>query len=557
MTKKYAIWWLATLLIIFAVSDLASIFSGTFTYIPLCLWLISLLLLALVSSYLFIGLLRDYRNCLFTLITIALYSSIVYINAGTPQSVSSETSLEISCSLNLLTDSDYFGFNRTCLFGYPSRQLYLPSIPSLVWGRTVSAMNLGGALWFFFALPIFAAGILKFFSPRSGTRYADLLCAIHISMLFHFRYFNHFIFYYEQSFFPTCFSLLALGFALLYLQTNKKFWLFMLTVIAIYAVFSYTPSLSLTFLITVFFAWLIYKNKQDRKYFICLLAVILAELIRSYFIRGDLSFTGSEKGIAEVSNDVIEGLGNIVTKQFGQALISDYLNYYLIATLVLGLVGVLHFEGFIMASWILASVIAAIASRGYAYYGVDFRIHRANVCLPAWILLSIFTIERLRKVLPKQNHIELYSIALVPIWIFVCSKSFSYIELINNEKPQTSYFSVISEVRQRYPGIEDFELILSPATANRIGSMGDYLNYFEPKASSSWADSNCSQFTEQQKNTRCKIYIRRKQEQPDPCETSLVHKAKLALIDQENPYEFVGSGCGPQTPLSSLRDRNN
>ncbi|KKQ36858.1 MAG: hypothetical protein US53_C0035G0011 [Candidatus Woesebacteria bacterium GW2011_GWA1_37_7] len=100
----------------------------------------------------------------FSLITIIFFITLIFIRLDNPKSLSAEASIEISCGINQLTTTPDFGYNQTCMFGYPARQYFLPALTTFLFGRNIVSINSGNAIYFILGLIIFSSGILELYS---------------------------------------------------------------------------------------------------------------------------------------------------------------------------------------------------------------------------------------------------------------------------------------------------------------------------------------------------------------------------------------------------------
>lgn len=63
--------------------------------------------------------------------TINLFAILIFLGAPLTINSNSETTQEIGCALNHISKSSDLGFRQTCLFGYPARQFFFPTLPSI------------------------------------------------------------------------------------------------------------------------------------------------------------------------------------------------------------------------------------------------------------------------------------------------------------------------------------------------------------------------------------------------------------------------------------------
>jgi len=167
--------------------------TGKFGYY---LWLISfvpfIILAALNIRELLIHNVLKYMPLSFLVLLILLLT--LFLGVFDSRNSNFETTQSMHCALNHILGSSDTGYLQTCLFGYPSRQFYVPSLPSLLFGRSLILLNIGTFLMFVVGMIIFYTELLKHFSHVKNV---DILIAFLSSLLPHFYFYTTLGFNYE------------------------------------------------------------------------------------------------------------------------------------------------------------------------------------------------------------------------------------------------------------------------------------------------------------------------------------------------------------------------
>jgi hypothetical protein len=183
------------------------------------------------------------ERLIMTPIVTLVYIGILIFGAFQPQFLSSESTQEISCFLNQFHPPEY-GFFSNCFLGYPSRQFIIPSIPTLVFGRSLWTLQIGNSLYMLMGIPVFLYGLLRYFH---NVKHKDILLACTLATLFHFGAFTKAVFLYEQSGYPVGFAFFLTGLWLLYVSHPSFSVLAMIGAFLHISLNAYTPALALLF----------------------------------------------------------------------------------------------------------------------------------------------------------------------------------------------------------------------------------------------------------------------------------------------------------------------
>ncbi len=316
---------------------------------------------------------------------------IVITNIPLAKNVSYESTQQITQTLNLLKNSNDLGFHKSCFLGYPARQFFLPALPSMLWGRNITALNTGGCLYFFLGLLIFSSGVPAHFQNKVR---GNILCGILLSLLFHAYYVNYQLFYFEQSIFPFSLGLIACG-LFLHFWVNPSWEISgLLALSLLYLIFSYTPSLALFGLSIPALLYLYFKVPlpPSRRRFLMLTGIIcLASFIISLKIRSDIviSRPANPTSWAEVQAKTGDTAEHLFFQTRGKPIVSPVFNFIFLFGILTSLFFVYGWEMCVLALWILATLAISVLSKGWAAPPPDFALHRANVVFPVFLAMGL------------------------------------------------------------------------------------------------------------------------------------------------------------------------
>lgn len=326
--------------------------------------------------------------CLILLIIIAW-------NMTDTGNVSGETTEEIACTLRHFAESDDWGYAKTCLYGYPTRQFFLPAFPSLLFGRSLLTLHLGTYFYFFMAIWIFARGVLVFLGDRKD---ADFIGALVLSLMLHVHYVNHFMTLYEQSIYPFLFGLMTFGLLFQFYKTHTHEILLLLGFVFLYLIYSYTPSLALLGFVLCIMIYVIvtYPINLSRKGLIGVVIVgSLLSLVFSIMTRTDINFFSGDRSYDLLQQDLVELGFLFLDPAKGVSVVSPIFYSFFVLFLVSSLFLLRDWKLSFSALWIVAVFFVAVLSKGYVYYNVDFRIHRATVIFPVLFSMIVYAVRNI------------------------------------------------------------------------------------------------------------------------------------------------------------------
>lgn len=332
----------------------------------------------------------------FALLTIGLFLFLCATNIQSIYSINGENTQEIACALTQLQHSADWGYRQSCLFGYPTRQFIIPAIPSLIFGNSLAALNIGGAVYFILGLFLFCRGVQIY---SEDYRKNDALTLLFLASLLHFHYVNHFLFLFEQSIFPLSFALAISGIWLMYLRTKNISLLIPFTLMLFVASFAYTPSLALIPLSYGAILVQMMRNKSTRFRAVGVAIVLVSAfmILSSFLYRTDIKFGNQYPGgIHTALVDMGLAIKHLALHMYPTPFTTWVFTPILFVMILLPLIGIFGTSVQIIALWCVCVFFASMYAKGYTYYHVEFRMHRIMVILPVlfatWI--HIFTIHR-------------------------------------------------------------------------------------------------------------------------------------------------------------------
>lgn len=299
----------------------------------------------------------------------------VGIATGVSQYLSGETTQEVACGVQALT-SVWDGWQRTCFLGYPLRQYVAMAVPTFLFGRSLLFLHVGVAAAFLGGVLVYLSAIVM--SKRSQLAVAVGLFAM--GVLFHARFVTYALFRFEQSIVPMIAGLYLVGTYLHYRRSHHSVHLSVATLVCVLALSGYTPVLVYLPLVMLcsWSLWMRMERKQRIRLYIALLCIIAASLV-SLTYRQDLKLVTGE-GLGHWRNDIVQGM------QFMFFINGRYPYGSIVLKLSLALAGVyltlFSSAGRVFVLWAVGVIIASVLSKGYTWYGVDFRLHRTIVLLP-------------------------------------------------------------------------------------------------------------------------------------------------------------------------------
>lgn len=450
-----------------------------------CLWVLSFIyfLIFLIKSWLTIFKHKYYP--IFTILVLLLFSVFIFKSIPKMISYNGESSQEIACALYNIDNYADYGYNKTCLYGYPSRQYLVPALPSLIFGRSLISLNTGGSIYLILGLLIFSSNALKYLK---FSRHGDLITALVLGSLLHFHFFNYFAFVFEQSIFPFSFGLIIAGLVLDYLNNENKFPKYLFGFCFFYLAYSYTPSLALIPLLMFFLAQNIKKN--ENKSWISWVIIILIPLIIlpiSFIHRTDINFFDQTSSLSIVFSDISKGFYHLFINTIDESYVTQFMFPFFVLLILLPIFRPFGFFSIVIFIWTLLTIVMSILSKGLMFYPVFFRVHRSIIIIPILITYLIYFIKE-REIKINQRWL---GVLLFLVIIFGSINFFS--ETIGRNKEEQLIISTIELVKEMNKE-PDGLIILANGNDDDYYKYPTLVDYFLPGTTSYFykTDKYCS-----------------------------------------------------------------
>lgn len=432
---------------------------------------------------------------LLPLAAVALVFSGVAMRLADPRVLHHETTQEIGCALRKLTSSPSSGYADTCLFGYPTRQHLLPALPSLALGRTQTALHLGSAAYLLLALLIFGRGLAARFEERHD---GPLLAASGVVLLTHFYFFHHFMLAFEQSVYPMLFTMIAAGIALAFERrpATSTVWLAGLALLVL--VHSYTPALATVGLGGL---WLVSTARRrdlpapQRRSALVVLIGTLSSLGLSLAYRSE-QFADGSRSLAQLAGDFREAGHHLLVRPVAlETFTTAMAAGALVFAVAVFLAGAAGWRGAAVAAWVVGVFVAALAMRGYTWYAVHFRLHRALVAAPVLVVLAL---EAWRRWAPDSRRGR---VLLLGVIVVAAAAGLSLQNLVlttRGEGRQAAFVAWWRGLAPVPPGTPAELYVLPVEHEGGLVNIDDFLQYFEPAVRSRGllGESDCAQLRE-------------------------------------------------------------
>ncbi len=476
----------------------------------------------------------------------------VVIHLNDPRVLHHETTQEIGCALRTLATSPSRGWADTCLFGYPTRQHLLPALPSLFLGRTQTALHVGSAAYLLVGLLVFAHGLAGQYEQR---RDGFPLAALVVVLLTHFYFFHHFMLAFEQSVYPMLFTMTATGLVLCFENRPNSITLWLVGFAVLASIHAYTPALATVGLACL---WLLSTARRPdvpaplRRTAVVVLVGSLTSLGLSFAYRSE-QFADRTRSIVELAADLREAAYHLFIRSAALETFTPALTAGVFAlALAACLAGAAGWRGAAVAAWILAVFAAALVMRGYTWYAVHFRLHRALVATP---LLAALVGEVWRRWAPDGRRARaLLAVALGVV--AAAGLALQHTVLTTRGDGRQAAFIAWWRETAPVPAGAPAELYVLPAEhEGGLVNIDDFLQYFEPavKSRALLGETDCTQL-------RARLKARQEATPVLALTTSLLTLRECAAVDVPQPlatFSFSTDTPLMLVPLDSSRPRAN
>jgi hypothetical protein len=338
------------------------------------------------------------RHWMVLTVAILTLGTVIW-SAGDARFLSDESTREIGCALKMAQTTPSALFSGLCHLGYPARQFLVPMLPSLIFGRHLWPLAIGNALYFLFGYGVFCYGILMTGKKR---QIADVALALVLVAFAHFPIALSLLFSFEQAAYPMGLALFAAGLWLMWWDSRAPSYLLLLGLLQLAVISSYTPGLGLAFLQLILFgvvAWQWRRHHPKTSLVpLLLVAVTVISLIASFATRGDIRIVTTDKpDVLTLKNawTVVTNVWHNLTQHAGaHPWTSAVFTLPFLGILLVGLTTLLGPVAALISAWIVLILFIAVFSHGYADGSIDYKLGRATIVIPFFLLLLLRTLER-------------------------------------------------------------------------------------------------------------------------------------------------------------------
>ncbi len=519
-----------------ALEGLAAWQKGIWSVIASRIWLVTgIVLLGILAVYAARTAWEDIKNRRFLemLGFAALFAFFCFFIGNISFSdVSPDSATQLAAGLQAFEEPDlhYFGW---AFLGYSCRQYVLGALPTLLFGRTIFALQLGFAWPFLAGLTILWLELRKYLA-RIGV--PEKLALLPLYALLSFPYLAEYYRNFEQAITPVALELLAIGLFLRFLRTRDGLTVCALSYIGGLLANAYTPAFAVLGLLAAFLLcyvlglvgppkpWRRKKGESaneilrfaqddrtlardggavasggefpprptasDRLISLALLANIAVLFIVAFLFNKKTEFTiqETEEGVGLSVGRAFSIWGEFFTNKNG--LFFGALGFTCLVFLFVSLILWRWLSGLVVFVWILGVSVFAEVLGGYANYTKAWILQRNMIIIPVLVVTAFLAFVRAGKrwgyALPKID-----AAAAICLMMIACLVAGAY----NYSKPHASfrYFGYVNTVRYAisYTGDTLHEMDLSNegeftlvmrAENGLMANIWDYGKYFFPNA---------------------------------------------------------------------------
>ena len=420
-----------------------------------------------------------------TLCALVFIIAVLFWSISDYRVLSQEGAVELRCVHDILTDDPEFGFWGTCLFGYPARQSYLHYAPTLLFGESLAALNSGGLIYLVLGLIIFAGNIYR---HSKCTLSADLTLAFALILIFHFFYFNETSYRPNMAAFPVGISFIAIGTLLRFNNAPSKVNFLLINASLVLALHSYTPNLATFFGILGIILLLAIKAPSScaipRTAYIACILIFICTFLRTLEYRYDIRLFSehSDPGGAGTLTALVESLRFVI---LGSDFMTTSSKVVVLIAMIYGLVAIRNFQVIYAVIFILAVLLAASITKGFGFLGVDLRMHRAIVGIPALLTLIFFVFSDILSRIRNTHALISTQLILAATIPLVALDGLNYrFDFFAHKKPHP-HLLFIEKLNRAFPSLDrtkPTDVSLGLESLPDLLSLSDTIGYFYPRS---------------------------------------------------------------------------
>ena len=387
-----------------------------------------------------------------------------------------------------------FNYTGKAFLGYPNRQYIIAAIPAMLFGRSIFTLHMG------FGYPFLLGLILLFCAFARWARERNQCVNITVLPLYAMLVFPYITEYYtnfEQAIYPVSFTMLGIGFFLLYLNRPGVMNTIGLAWVGGLLGNSYTPALASLGLMVVFLTLTsIGLNYRPEKLSFKVPSPAFASKVLLMIV-GNVSLfflvtlvTKREDRITQLRKDIdIIRQSRLSIYEFLTDKNATFLGVFgliVLIYLIAGLTFQLRIRDALLSLWILGVVVASNLMLGYISYEPAWTLQRAMIIIP--VFLTAGTLTLLDMLYQHKLKVNVRMIAVI-------TAAFLFLGLNNFKQVNQSflYFHYIQSMKFMWEDLEDtvddmglkaeeeFNLVLYTDNI-LIKNLSDYCKFLYPKA---------------------------------------------------------------------------
>ncbi|MBP7175883.1 MAG: hypothetical protein KBA53_06660 [Thermoclostridium sp.] len=414
-------------LLIVLLEFCAFAFKGVFSIVASRLWMLGWIFCIIGIIYMFVRLVihdlkaKHYLSLVFiagvfTVLILAIgnFDKIVIGQDATQQLAAGTLSFSVP-------DWNYTG---KAFLDYPNRQYVLAAIPTLIFGRSIPALQIGFAYPFFLSLLLIYTGFREW-QKKEGI--SQVFAMVAVSALFTFPYVTEYYIYFEHTLFPACFTMQCIGWLLLFLK--KPTLLHALAMMWTCAMMAncYTPAIaSVALFVCIIFLLgfftlskkhiLPYPRLEGRLSFLtCVNMSAVITLFAAFtflFGRGDRVTDMRTEIFMESLAATKEGYSIFFLNS--PSVFSNYLLIFIVVYLLMSLLYRFGFIHFVISVWVLGIVGMSQFLKGYAIYEPSISMSRTLITVPVLVTAMYLTgLEAIKRYKIKAKPLLLTLVVII------------------------------------------------------------------------------------------------------------------------------------------------
>lgn len=483
--------------IITVLEVMAYLYKGIFSILAARCWLLTgFVCLITIAVYFVKTILQDVKERqIFSLAAVFLLLIILISFWGNinVSDINPDATQQAAAGLDSFGRKD-MNYTGKAFLGYPNRQYILAAIPALLFGRSILTLHMG------FGYPFILGLILLYCALGRWTRKHNLNSIISVLPLYAFLVFPYITEYYanfEQAFYPISFTMLGIGFFLLFIDTPNIMTGIGLAWIGGLLGNSYTPALASLGLLVVFLTITILglSYRPEKLPFKVPSTSLTAKLLIMIDVNVMVFFLATiiskrEDKITQLREDIDiikisrQSIYEFLTDK--NAVFLGMFGVIVMIYLIAGLTLQLKLRDFLLSLWILGVVIASNLMLGYISYEPAWILQRAMIIVPIIIIAVTLTVI---------DFLSKYKLRAKSGFVAVIAVAFLFIGINNFKQMNQSflYFHYIQSMKYMWEDLEhtieeqgmnaedEFNLVLYTDNI-LIKNPADYCKFFYPRA---------------------------------------------------------------------------